>query len=240
MSSSFSFLHGQNARARKSPSFQLRWLLLGVATATPLGCAGELGARGRHRRTALCAPGWCCRGDHLWRSRKVRDRDATLAVHRPRLVAEQIDLLQHAPWCDGQISSYRSRQGWITRLHIVQACAIDHHATPGDGRFCVELCIETLYKRATSVAHLTNFLFEFLWNFRRRCLFTSPIPCCKKVKNDKSTDGGGGGGGSCLTLFFMNTSTKRPIYWPQNGVEKQFKGSSSRKSVFVYQPTLSK
>ena len=131
MRSSFSFSHDQNARARKSPSFQLRWLLLGVATATLLGCAGELGATGRHQHTALCAPGWCCRGDHLWRSRKVRDRDATLAVHRPRFVAEQIDLLRHAPWCDGQISSYRSRQGWITRLHIVQACAINHHATPG-------------------------------------------------------------------------------------------------------------
>ena len=29
-----------------------------------------------------------------------------------------------------------------------------------DGRFCVQLCIETLCKRATSVAHLTNFSFE--------------------------------------------------------------------------------
>ena len=28
---------------------------------------------------------------------------------------------------------------------------------------CVELCIETLCKRATSVAHLTNFSFEFFY-----------------------------------------------------------------------------
>ena len=91
------------------------WLLLGMATVTLPGCAGELGARGRRRHTALCAPGWCCRGDHLWRSRNVWDGDATLAVHRPRLVAEQINTLQHAPWCDGQTISYRSRsrEGWI-------------------------------------------------------------------------------------------------------------------------------
>ena len=36
-------------------------LLLGVATVTLLGCAGELGARGRRWHTALCAPGWCYR-----------------------------------------------------------------------------------------------------------------------------------------------------------------------------------
>ena len=30
--------------------------------------------------------------------------------------------------------------------------------------FCVQLCIETLSKRATSVAHLTNFSFEFFYN----------------------------------------------------------------------------
>ena len=35
--------------------------------------------------------------------------------------------------------------------------------TFGDGRFCVQLCIETLCKRATLVAHLTNFFFEFFY-----------------------------------------------------------------------------
>ena len=66
--------------------------------------------------------------------------------------------------------------------------------------FCVQLCIETLYKWATSVAHLTNFSFEFfLWNFHRRCLFTSSIPWCKKVKNDQKLKSRGGG--PALTIW---------------------------------------
>ena len=40
-----------------------------------------------------------------------------------------------------------------------------------DGRFCVQLCIETLCKRATSVAHLTNFSFEFFYE-----IFTEDAP----------------------------------------------------------------
>ena len=36
-------------------------------------------------------------------------------------------------------------------------------ATFGSSRFCVQLCIETLCKRATSVAHLTDFSFEFFY-----------------------------------------------------------------------------
>ena len=35
--------------------------------------------------------------------------------------------------------------------------------TFGDGRFCVQLCVETLCKRATSVAHLADFSFEFFY-----------------------------------------------------------------------------
>ena len=35
--------------------------------------------------------------------------------------------------------------------------------TFGDGRFCVQLCLKTLCKWATSVAHLTNFSFEFFY-----------------------------------------------------------------------------
>ena len=50
------YLHGQDTRARKLTSFQLMCLLLGVATATPLGFAGELGGRGRHWHIALCPP----------------------------------------------------------------------------------------------------------------------------------------------------------------------------------------
>ena len=44
------------------------------------------------------------------------------------------------------------------------------------------------------MAHLTNFSFEFfLWNFHRRCLSTSSIPWCKKVKNDQKLESRGGG-----------------------------------------------
>ena len=35
--------------------------------------------------------------------------------------------------------------------------------TVGEGRFFVQPCIETLYKAATSVAHLTNVSFELLY-----------------------------------------------------------------------------
>ena len=43
--------------------------------------------------------------------------------------------------------------------------------TFGDGRFCVQLCIETPYKQASSVAHLTNFSFEFSYK-----IFTEDAP----------------------------------------------------------------
>ena len=35
--------------------------------------------------------------------------------------------------------------------------------TFGDGRFCVQLCIETLCKWATSVTNLTNFSFALFY-----------------------------------------------------------------------------
>ena len=37
--------------------------------------------------------------------------------------------------------------------------------------YCAQPCIETLYKRATSVAHLTNFSFEFFY-----AIFTQDAP----------------------------------------------------------------
>ena len=46
------------------------------------------------------------------------------------------------------------------------------------------------------MAHLTNFSFDFLWNFHRRCLWTSSIPWCKKVKMIKNSNQGG----PCLNL----------------------------------------
>ena len=40
-----------------------------------------------------------------------------------------------------------------------------------DGRLCVQLCTKTLDKRATSVAHLTNFSFEIFY-----AIFTQDVP----------------------------------------------------------------
>ena len=56
--------------------------------------------------------------------------------------------------------------------------------------------METLCKRATSVAHLTNFSFEFFYEIftEAACLSTSSIPWCKKVKNDQKLISRGGGG----------------------------------------------
>ena len=97
-------------------------------------------------------------------------------------------------------------------MNMMNKCAKFHEDSPsgkkvkfnlpstielGDGRCCVQLCKETLCKRATSVAHLTNFSFEssFLCNFHRRCVSTSSVPWCKKVKNDQKLKLRGGGGG---------------------------------------------
>ena len=77
-----------------------------------------------------------------------------------------------------------------------------------DGRsFCVQLCIETLYKRASSVAHLTNFSFEFFY-----AIFTEgPNLLClyhgaKKVKHDKKLKSRGGGG----VLPYVRDSVMHP------------------------------
>ena len=68
--------------------------------------------------------------------------------------------------------------------------------TFGDGRFCVQLCIETLRKRATSVAHLTNCSFEFFYDIftedaSQRLLYHG-------AKKSKMTKNSNQGGGSCL------------------------------------------
>ena len=50
---------------------------------------------------------------------------------------------------------------------------------------CVQLCIETPWKQATSVAYLTNFFFEFVMQFSHKMPLYFFIPLCKKVKNDQ-------------------------------------------------------
>ena len=77
--------------------------------------------------------------------------------------------------------------------------------------FCVQLCIETLCKQATSVAHLTNFSFEFFNEISTedaslRLLYHG----AKKSKMTKNSNQGG----SCLKLtrseLFVEPSKKTP------------------------------
>ena len=64
--------------------------------------------------------------------------------------------------------------------------------TFGDGRFCVQLCIETLCKRATSVAHLTNFPFEFFYKiFTEDASQSLLYHGAKKSKMTKNLNQGG-------------------------------------------------
>ena len=69
----------------------------------------------------------------------------------------------------------------------------------GDGRFCVQLCIETSCKRATSVAHLTNFSFEFFYDIFTEDASESLRLLYHGAKKSKMTKNSNqGGGGSCL------------------------------------------
>ena len=61
-----------------------------------------------------------------------------------------------------------------------------------DGRFCVLLCIETLCKRATSVAHSTNFSFEFLKFSQKMPLYFFYTMVQKSQKWTKTQIQGGG------------------------------------------------
>ena len=55
----------------------------------------------------------------------------------------------------------------------------------GDGRFCVQLCIEILCKQATSVAHLTNVSFEFFYEIFREDASLLLLYHVEKVKDDQ-------------------------------------------------------
>ena len=67
-----------------------------------------------------------------------------------------------------------SSEATFVAMNMMNKCAKFHKDSPsgqtperdwifGDGRVCVQLCKETLCKRATSVALLTNFSFKFLY-----------------------------------------------------------------------------
>ena len=65
-------------------------------------------------------------------------------------------------------------------------------------QFCVQLCIETLSKWATSVAHLTNFSFEFFYEiFTEDASLLLLYHGAKKSKMTKNSNQGG----SCLNYF---------------------------------------
>ena len=66
-------------------------------------------------------------------------------------------------------------------------------------RFCVQLCIETLCKRATSVAHLTNFSFDLFYEILTE---DASLPILYHgTKKSKMTKNPNQGGGSCLNLI---------------------------------------
>ena len=86
-----------------------------------------------------------------------------------------------------------SPSGKKVKLNLARAIELSETAV----FFCVQLCIETLCKRAPSVAHLTIFSFEFVYE-----IFTEDasqrLLChdAKKSKMTKTHKSRGGGGGS--------------------------------------------
>ena len=62
--------------------------------------------------------------------------------------------------------------------------------------FVLQLCIETLCKRATSVAPLTNFPLNFFMRFSQKMPLSFFYTIVQKVKNDQKFQSIRGGGGS--------------------------------------------
>ena len=97
---------------------------------------------------------------------------------------------------------------------MINKCAKFHKDSPSDQKvkfnllsaiklsetaFCVQLCIETLCKRAISVAHLTKFSFGFFMKVSQKIplYFFYTICMVQKVKNDQKLKWRG----SCLNFF---------------------------------------
>ena len=100
-------------------------------------------------------------------------------------------------------------------MNMINKCAKFHKDSPSDKKvkfnlpsaielsetaiFCVQLCIETLCKRATSVAHLTNFSFAIFYEiFTEDASQSLLYHSAKKSKMTKNSSQGGGG--SCHGL----------------------------------------
>ena len=67
----------------------------------------------------------------------------------------------------------------------------------------------TLYRNLLQASNFSGsfdqlFLWILLWNFHRRCLSTSSIPWCKKVKNGQKLQSRGGG--ACLNSSSLHES----------------------------------
>ena len=94
-------------------------------------------------------------------------------------------------------------------MNMLNKCAKFHKDSPSDKKvkfnlpcaielsetavFCVQLCIETLCKWATSVAHLTNFSFEFFYEIFTADAYLSLLyHGAKKSKMTKNSNQGGG------------------------------------------------
>ena len=121
-------------------------------------------------------------------------------------------------------------------------CATFHKDSPSDKKvklsltsaielsetavFCVQLCIETLCKWATSVAHLTNLSFEFFYE-----IFTedaSPLPLYHGAKKSKMTKNSNQGGPALKQRMYIASRTSRWCFDRQR--DKTVK-SESRKDL---------
>ena len=100
-----------------------------------------------------------------------------------------------------------SPSGKKVKFNLVRAII---YWTFGDGRFCVQLCIETLCKRTTSVAHLTNLSFVFF-----SVLFIEDASLLLLYNGTKSQDDQKlkSRGPSCLNFRFVSRDITFLLYF---------------------------
>ena len=79
---------------------------------------------------------------------------------------------------------------WVRTKRSWRLCTFRRDWTFGEGWFWVQLCIETLCKRATSVAHLTYFSLEFLMQFSHKMPPTFSHGAKKSKLTKNSSQGG--------------------------------------------------
>ena len=110
-----------------------------------------------------------------------------------------------------QVNTLHSPSGKKVKFNHPSAIELSETAD-----FCVQLCIETLCKRATSVAQLTNFFFEFFnENFAENASLLRLYHSAKKSKMTKKSNQGG----SCIKRFLTQLIIRKE------------KGSPSSKTV---------